>query len=346
MGSSYTDNIGIEKPDTGDQSGTWGETTNLNFDIIDRAISGVARIQLTGTSKTLTTTNGALSEGGNRVLVFFGTPGGTCTITIDPADQDKFYVVFNDTNESITLTQGSGGNVTILTGNTKIIYADGAGSTAKVSEVGATMPVGGASVAELGHLSGVTSAIQTQLNTLTTNLAAFLPTGTRMLFQQTAAPTGFTKETSNFDNHAIRVVTGNTGSSSGGESFTDLFTGVYAGTVSSSISGDTGAVQLSISQIPAHRHKLFSNNNAGPGVNSNIGSGSDVAKSAGAGGGSVDEKYAMRVGSAQASVGRSELVGGGGSHSHTAGSLAVSSSFTGTKSLALNYVDVIIGIKS
>ena len=345
MGSSYTDNIGIEKPDTGDQSGTWGETTNLNFDIIDRAISGVGSIALTGTSKTLTTTNGALSEGGNRVLVFTGTPGGTCTITIDPADQDKFYVVFNNTNESITLTQGSGGNVTILTGNTKIIYADGAGSTAKVSEVGATMPVGGESVAELGHLSGVTSAIQTQLNTLTTNVAAFLPTGTRMLFQQTSAPTGFTKETSNFDNHALRVVTGNTGSSSGGESFTNLFTGVGTGTISNSISGNTGTVNLSITQIPSHFHHMYTTGSVNAGVSSNVGSSHVISRQA-SGGGSIDEKYSMRAGGGTPTAGRTASVGNGGAHHHDSGTLNVQSTFTGTKSFALNYVDVIIGIKS
>ena len=36
MASTYTDNNGIEKPGSGEQAGTWGTTTNLNFDIIDR----------------------------------------------------------------------------------------------------------------------------------------------------------------------------------------------------------------------------------------------------------------------------------------------------------------------
>ena len=39
MASTYTAQNGIEKPGTGEQSGTWGTTTNLNFDIIDRARS-------------------------------------------------------------------------------------------------------------------------------------------------------------------------------------------------------------------------------------------------------------------------------------------------------------------
>jgi len=44
MASTYTQNSGIEKPGTGDQSGTWGVTTNTNFDIIDRAVHGQVSI--------------------------------------------------------------------------------------------------------------------------------------------------------------------------------------------------------------------------------------------------------------------------------------------------------------
>ena len=46
MSSTYTLNNGIEKPATGEQAGTWGATTNRNFDIIDRAINGVKTVTL------------------------------------------------------------------------------------------------------------------------------------------------------------------------------------------------------------------------------------------------------------------------------------------------------------
>ena len=46
MASSYTTNLGIEKPATGEQSGTWGATTNTNFDILDQAIDGIISITL------------------------------------------------------------------------------------------------------------------------------------------------------------------------------------------------------------------------------------------------------------------------------------------------------------
>ena len=93
MPSSYTANLGVEKIGSGEQAGTWGTTTNLNLDIIDRAVNGVGTISLSGTSHTLTTTDGALSEGGNKVLVLGGSPSGTNTITISPNDQDKMYFV-------------------------------------------------------------------------------------------------------------------------------------------------------------------------------------------------------------------------------------------------------------
>ena len=135
MASSYTANSGIEKPGTGEQADTWGTTTNNNFDIIDRAINGVATVTLSGTTHTLTTTDGALSEGGNKVLVLGGSPSGTNTITISPNDQDKFYLVKNGTDQTATFTQGSGGNVNVIAGETAFIFADGAGSGAAVTKV-------------------------------------------------------------------------------------------------------------------------------------------------------------------------------------------------------------------
>jgi len=172
MASVYTANSSIEKIGAGEQAGTWGNTTNNNLDILDRAISGVAAITLSSTSKTLTTSDGTLSEGGHKVLVFSGSPGGTCTVTISPNDQDKFYVVQNGTNQTLTFTQGSGANVSVVAGSKKLIFADGAGSGAAVTDVTdaldiASLRIGGTAVtstaAELNILDGVTSTA-TEIN--------------------------------------------------------------------------------------------------------------------------------------------------------------------------------------
>ena len=167
MASTYTSNLGVEKIGAGEQAGTWGTTTNNNLDILDRAINGVGAITLSGTSHTLTTSDGTLSDGGFKVLVLGGSPSGTNTITISPNDQDKVYIVQNGTSQTATFTQGSGGNVSVPAGSKKIIFADGAGSGAAVTDVTdaldvATLRLGGTAItstaAELNLMDGGTSA--------------------------------------------------------------------------------------------------------------------------------------------------------------------------------------------
>ena len=135
MGSTYTDSGGIEKIGLGEQAGAWGTTTNNNFDIIDRLINGVGTIALSGTTHTLTTSDGSLSDGMFKVLVLGGSPSGANTITISPNNADKLYFVKNGTNQNAVFTQGSGGDVTVTSGKGAIIFADGAGSGAKVTDL-------------------------------------------------------------------------------------------------------------------------------------------------------------------------------------------------------------------
>lgn len=139
MASTYTDNTGIEKPGSGEQSGTWGTTTNTNFDLIDRNLNGVGAITLSGTTHTLSTSDGSLSDGHYRVLVLGGTPSGTNTVTISPNDQDKVYLVYNNSGQTAIFSQGSGANATVTNGATAWIYADGAGSGAVVRAVPADL---------------------------------------------------------------------------------------------------------------------------------------------------------------------------------------------------------------
>ena len=101
MASTYTLNQGLEKPATGDRSGTWGTMTNTNMDILDRSISGVGALSLTGTTTTLTTSDGSASDGNYKVLVLGGSPSGTNTITLSPNDADKLYFVVNGSGQSV-----------------------------------------------------------------------------------------------------------------------------------------------------------------------------------------------------------------------------------------------------
>jgi hypothetical protein len=327
MASEYTVNSGIEKPGSGEQSGTWGATTNTNFDIIDRVLSGVGTITLSGTTHTLTTSDGAASEGHYRVLLLAGSPSGQNTITISPADQEKLYFVYNNSGQSVIFTQGSGGNVTISQSDYAIIYADGEGSTAKV-----TLMTWGA--AQIKNNAITTDKIEDDAVTAAKIAdAERFASGTKMLFQQTAAPTGWTKDTSH-NNKALRVVSGTVGTG-GTRSFTGSFQShTPAGTISNSVSGSTASHTLTTSQIPAHGHSI---------------TGTYTIDNGSGGGGSFPH------GSARSTPGVSisnflnisaSNTGGGGSHSHGAGSLSVSSSFSGTAiNLDVQHVDVIICTK-
>jgi hypothetical protein len=170
MPSTYTPG-GIELIGDGEQSGNWGGTTNTNLQILDRMISQAGTITLSGTTHTLTISDGTLSDGQYGVLVFGGSPSGTNTVTISPNDAQRSYIVKNDSGESVVLTQGSGGNVTIADGRGAVVYCDGAGSGAEVVDLTAafisTLATLGvtASASELNTLDGIT-ATTAELNIL------------------------------------------------------------------------------------------------------------------------------------------------------------------------------------
>ena len=138
------------------------------------------------------------------------------------------------------------------------------------------------------------------------------PSGTNMLFVQTAAPTGWTKVTT-YNDYALRVVSG-TASTGGSVAFTTAFASqTPAGTV-----GTSGATTLSTSQIPSHIHSK---------TTSTFGSATQQ----------------VQIGSATTTNDAfyTDATGGGGSHTHTGGT------FTGTAiNLAVSYVDTIIATKN
>ncbi len=167
MPSTFTTNTGIEKPAQGEQSGSWGITVNTNSDILDRAVNGVVGLSLAGTSSNLTTSNGATSDGQNKVLLCSGTLAATHTITILPADAQKVYYVKNDATKTVTFTQGSGATTAnVATGSFAIIYADGSNNVVNLSlssELGQLKQNGvlvTSTAAELNVLDGVTSTLE------------------------------------------------------------------------------------------------------------------------------------------------------------------------------------------
>ena len=133
MASTYTTNTGIEKPGSGEQAGTWGTTTNRNFDIIDQALHGQVSLAITG-SRDLETTDGAASDGQNTVIILTGTPGSTFELRVTPTDQEKFYTIRNETDAACHViykgvTYSTSNGVEIAAGSTQAVTGDGGGST-------------------------------------------------------------------------------------------------------------------------------------------------------------------------------------------------------------------------
>ena len=173
--ATYTTNSGIKKIATGDESGTWGTSTNTNFDIIDRISAGVGDITLSGTTHTLTTSDGSASDGQYHVLLLGGSPSGTNTITVAPNDAKRMYFVKNNSGQSAIFSQESGANVTVANGAAAIIYCDGAGSGAAVVDLGASLPLSGALLAA-NNLSDVANAGTSRSNlglAIGTNVLAY-----------------------------------------------------------------------------------------------------------------------------------------------------------------------------
>ena len=166
--ATYTTNGGIKKIATGDESGTWGTSTNTNFDILDRITNGVGAITLTGTTHTLTTTDGTLSDGMFKVLVLGGSPSGTNTITVAPNDAQKLYFIKNGSGQDAVISQGSGANVTVGNGDSAIVYCDGAGASAAVADISSDFGALKAS----NNLSDLASAVTALTNLGLTATAA------------------------------------------------------------------------------------------------------------------------------------------------------------------------------
>ena len=153
--ATYTSANAIKKISTGDESGTWGDSTNNNFDIIDRAANGFVSIALSSTSYTLSlSTTAVLSDGHYKAINFTGTPGGTCTVTLEQNDKARLYMILNSTDQTLSITQGSGANVTIATTKSAIVLADGAGSGAAVTDFTAVLGA-------LTELDGITAGTVT-----------------------------------------------------------------------------------------------------------------------------------------------------------------------------------------
>jgi hypothetical protein len=219
---------------------------------------------------------------------------------------------------------GAGLNITDLPANTTM---NGIGivtttATQTLTNKTLTSPTVNSGTFSGGTFSGAPTAPTATAGTNNTQIAStefvstalenYFPSGTRILFQQTAAPTGWTKDTTH-DNKALRVVSGSA-SSGGSVGFTSAF-------ASQAVAGTVGSTTLGTNEIPSHSHLI---------ANWNAVKGGTLARQTGMSNTSNSTTLNFNT--------TTNTTGGGGSHNH---------SFSGTAiNLAVQYVDVIIASKN
>jgi hypothetical protein len=135
--ATYVNDLRLKEITTGDESGTWGTSTNINLELIAEAFSyGTEASFSSDADATTTIADGATDPA--RSLYFKVTSGVSLTatrnLTLAPNDVSKIWIIENATtgNQSITVKQGSGTSVTITNGAVAVVYSDGGGASANV----------------------------------------------------------------------------------------------------------------------------------------------------------------------------------------------------------------------
>jgi hypothetical protein len=128
MPSSYTD-LGLELMVTGENSGTWGDKTNTNLELVQQGFAGYQEVTVNGTgTTTLAITDGTISNGRNAVIKLIGTITGNIIVTI-PDSIEKIYVFENGTTGAFTVqvktVSGTGPTFTAVNKGQKFVYANG-----------------------------------------------------------------------------------------------------------------------------------------------------------------------------------------------------------------------------
>ena len=136
--ATYVNNLRLKEIATGDESGTWGTSTNTNLELIGEALGiGTEAITTNADTHTTTVADGSADAGRAMYLKYTGTLDSACTIKIGPNTMKRVQIIENATSgsQNIIISQGSGANVTIANGKVAIVQLDGAGAGAAVLDV-------------------------------------------------------------------------------------------------------------------------------------------------------------------------------------------------------------------
>jgi hypothetical protein len=140
--ATYANDLRLKEIATGDESGTWGTSTNTNLSLIADAL-GLGTKQMAADADETFTMPDATADG-TRALYLKITSAvslsTTRTVTLGPNTVSKVWIIENATSgsQSIIIAQGSGSTVTVATGTKAMIVTDGAGATAAVTNASPT----------------------------------------------------------------------------------------------------------------------------------------------------------------------------------------------------------------
>jgi len=127
MASSYSTDLKIELMVTGENSGTWGDKTNTNLNLVQQAIAGYQEIDVASADVTLAMTDAAISNARNMTLKFTGTLAANRIVNF-PTGIEKFFNIIDGTDHAgNTLTFKVTGQTGFLLceGHSYICHADG-----------------------------------------------------------------------------------------------------------------------------------------------------------------------------------------------------------------------------
>lgn len=203
MASTASPSLKLELMGTGDQSGTWGVTTNTNLGtLLEQAITGYQAIAKVGTGDyTLSNTDYAVNENRNAIIEFTGTPGGAFNVVVPNAE--KLWVFKNSTNGAMTIkTSGGVTTVTVATSTSRWVFCDGAGAIYDVlTGTLATQTASNVAITG-GTITGLTSlTLASGAATPATNDAAALGTSSLAWSDLYLASGGFI----DFANNDVRI---------------------------------------------------------------------------------------------------------------------------------------------
>lgn len=145
--TTYSTNLGLTLIGTGQEDGSWGDTTNTNLGtLLEQAISGYTTYACTGGLDTLTIDNGASSTARNMYLEFTGTGGGTVVV---PSNRKLYFVYNNTASGSVTIKVSGQTGVTVANGYKVALVCDGSDVVTAINYISDTLIVGGYTVSQV-----------------------------------------------------------------------------------------------------------------------------------------------------------------------------------------------------